>query len=188
MLKLDVLIKKLQAKRSGHARTESKLHAEMTKAFDREMRRKRKAIDALQAALDNSRDLSDVQDDEWVHRWVRYDFGKLIDVKDAERVKLLKEYLREGYCIEVDLDNDVAHTAEGPCIVINEDGDLYDQDSGKFFAKRSDYLGPEGFENHEKRNALIEAHMESTGHFPSVIRYGRSGVAGYVNTQAKVQP
>ncbi len=136
-------------------------------------------IKALDDALSQSQDLTDVPNDEFVHRWVRFDASTLIVAESKLERELLKEYLQDNYSIELDLDNDVAHTAEGPVIAINDDGDVLDQDSGQWIVSRKDY------ETIAERNRLIEAYMERTGYFPSVVKFGRYGVEGYVNTQAK---
>ena len=78
--------------------------------------------------------------------------------------------MRENHCIEVDFQNDVLMYSQGPCIVVNNEGDVLDTDSGKWFIKKNDYLDEEtGKFDISKRNELIEAYMEKTGYFPGVF-------------------
>lgn len=69
-------------------------------------------------------------------------------------------------------------TACGPCIIINTDGDVIDQDSGRCFLKKSEY------ESEEERNEKIEQHMEKTGHFPNVFEIDRFGGVELISTIA----
>ena len=147
-------------------------------AFSKKMKMKtrQKVINSMQSALDASKELTSVSNDEYYHRWVRFDLSKLIDTNDEFQRELLAEYLSENYYIYTDFENDCVTTAEGPCILINHDGDVLDQDSGKWIISKRDY------ETEEERNALIKAHMEKTGHFPSVIEVDYHGNACYVST------
>lgn len=147
--------------------------------FSKLMDKKEKAIDAMVSALDNSKDLTGVPNDEYFHRFARTDFSKLIDTKDEFQKELLSDYLSENHCIYVDFENDCVTTAEGPCILINHKGDVLDQDSGKWFISKKDY------ETEEERNKLIEAYMEKSGFFPSVIEVDYHGNAFYRSTLAK---
>jgi len=144
--------------------------------FTVEMEAKQKLIDDIQVSLDSSKELTGVPHDEYFHRWARADLSKLIDTNDEFQCELLKEYLADNYCIDVDFENDCVTTAEGPCLLINHEGDILDQDSGKWVISKRDY------ETEEERNALIEAHMEKTGYFPSVISVDYHGNAYYVST------
>ena len=155
------------------------IHNMAKEVFEASMVFKTKELNELQKALDESRDLTDVEYDEYVHRWIRYDFSQLIDVKNDLLQGLLKDYLNEHYFIDADFKNDAATTSEGPVIVINDDGDILDQDSGKWIIARPDYS------TKEERNALIEAWMTKKGYFPSVVQYCKYGVLGYVSTQVK---
>jgi len=71
--------------------------------------------------------------------------------------------------------------SEGPCILVNEQGDVLDQDSGKWIIDKNDY------QTAEERNGLIEAWMEKSGYFPSVIQLGRYGALHYIDTKAKTE-
>lgn len=155
------------------------LEVEAKKIFELQMEFKKVELNALQAALDASKQLADHENDEYPHRWVRADFSTLVDVTSEFEKMMLKEYLSENYFIDVDYKNDVASTSEGPCIAICEDGNVLDQDSGKWIISNTQY------QTKKELFELIEKHMESSGYFPSVIKFGRYGVEGYVNTQQK---
>jgi hypothetical protein len=136
-------------------------------------------IKAMIIALESSKELTQVENDEYFARWTRVDFSNLIDLKDSFQKELLERYFQDEHCANLNFKDSVLTTSEGPAIVINEDGDVYDQDSGKFIVHKGNY------ETDVERNALIEAWMEKAGYFPSVIRCDHYGNAFYVNTKAK---
>jgi hypothetical protein len=92
-------------------------------------------------------------------------------------------YMQETHHVSIDWDNGALLQSLGTCIVINDDGDVYDQDGDKFFIKSGDYLDDNGDPDTEKRNELIEAYMESSGYFPGVFRVGKYGDVFSVNTK-----
>lgn len=156
----------------------AELNKSAARTFAMAMEFKQKEVDALVAALDLSKDIAWVESDsDFVHRWIRFDFSTLIDPKDDTERELLKEYLADNHHINCDFENDVASTNEGYCLVINEDGDVLNQDSGKWVISKRDY------ESKQELFQLIEAYMERTGYYPSVIRSDRHGNVCYVNTQ-----
>lgn len=125
--------------------------------------------------LESTRQLTSVEGDDWYHRWVRYYAPESFDLE------ALKAYLDERH-VYYDPKANALTTAEGPCIIIDDEGDVYDQDAGKVIVDRKAY------ETASERNALIEAYMERTGCFPSVIKVDRYGEPfGYVNTQSKAE-
>lgn len=144
--------------------------------FSAELEAKQDIINKMTQALDSTEELTTVRNDEYYHRWIRADFSQLIDTDDELQRELLEEYFSDNHCAYVDFENDCLTTAEGPCILINHDGDVLDQDSGKWFISKNDY------ETVEERNALIEAYMEKSGCFPSVISVDYHGNAVYTST------
>jgi hypothetical protein len=135
------------------------------------------------ARLESSKDLTQVEHDEYFHRWIRFDAGQFIDIESELEKELFEAYMRDNHCVDVDFKNDVISQSEGPCLLINEDGDVLDQDSQKWVIQRRDYIDENETENCTTLNELIEKHMQKTGYFPSVIRCDRYGNAFYVNTQ-----
>lgn len=126
--------------------------------------------------LESSRELTSTED-EYFSRWIRFNASEFIDTDSQLEKDALENYLAENFCAYVDFKNDALMTSEGPSIVINDDGDVYDQDSGKFIVNKKDY------ETDSERNQLIESWMEKQGYFPSVISCDRYGSAFYVNTK-----
>lgn len=112
--------------------------------------------------------------------WLRFDLDRF-----KECSEYLKEYLRDQH-VELDA-NDCITYSQGPCIVINDGGDVYDQDGDKFFVKQSDYKDEDGIINLNKRNELIENYMEKNGYFPSIFRSDRYDNVFCVNTQNKTE-
>jgi len=143
---------------------------------------RKQIVEQIEKQLDESRDLTQVEHDDFFHRWTRFDFSQLVDTTDNFQTELLGEYLREQYGIEADFKNDAASTCEGPALIIGDDGDVYDQDSGKTVVKRGEYS------TREELFELIETWMERVGYFPSVIRVDRHGNASYVNTTKQATP
>lgn len=169
---------KLAETKAENANTIEELKDIARQVFARKMKRKANAkiIDEMVKALDDSKELTGVGYDEYYHRYARADVTKLINTESELEQELLEEYLQDVHCIYVDYQNDCITTSEGPCILINHDGDVLDQDSGKWFISKKDY------ETEEERNKLIEAYMEKTGCFPSVIEVDYHGNAFYRST------
>lgn len=134
------------------------LKKELQAAYNAEF----EADDVLQAdllAVQSSKDLTCTTHDEWLSQWIRCNCELPKDVGAREA---LVAYLDERY-IQVDFENDCFTYSIGPCILINDDGSVYDQDSGKFIFKTGAY------ESNEDRDAGIEAWMTKHGYFPSVV-------------------
>lgn len=138
-------------------------------------------IKKLVSAVEQSKELTQIDDDEFYAQWVRADFRTLIDYGDAFQRELLADYLQQEHYITVDYKNDVAMYSIGPAILINEDGDVLDQDSGKWIISVRDY------KNNKELYSKIEAWMESKGYFPSVIKCDMYRNLSYVDTQSNKQ-
>jgi hypothetical protein len=129
--------------------------------------------------VENSKDLTQTSYDEWFSQYVRFYASEFIDTDSDLEKEAFREYLKDFLAVDIDYDNDALLYNIGPCLLINEDGDVLDQDSGKWIIEHSDY-------NEEKElYSLIETHMEKTGYFPSVVRCDRYGNAFYVNTKGE---
>jgi len=111
--------------------------------------------------------------------WERFDSEDImpIEFKDQKELfnDMLSDFLSEDYISYNDIEK-VITTSHGPSIIINEDGDVFDQDSGKCIIKSSDY------EYEEDRNRLIEAYMNHHGYFPGVYEVDRHNNVTHVNT------
>jgi len=177
-LVLDVIKSQQVELRSEFEHAIDQLNKSAARTFALAMEFKQKEVNALIGALNLSKDITWIESDhDFVHRWVRFDFSQLIDTKNDMERELLTEYLSDNHYIECDFKNEVASTCEGYCLVINEDGDVLDQDSGKWVISKRDY------ESKQELFQLIEAYMERTSCYPSVIRSDRYGNVSYVNTQ-----
>lgn len=118
-------------------------------------------------------------DGEEIARWIRFDASDFQDCGEYFRA-----YMRDVHCTDVHFEHDALTMRVGPSIVIDDDGDVYDQDSGKFIVSKSDYTA-DGEKDYVKRNALIEAYMERTGYFPGVFESDRHGNMSKIDTKSK---
>lgn len=137
---------------------------------------KNSELKKLVSKLENSRDLTQVNGGEFFHIWTRADFSEFIDTENKFQCELFSDYMAENYDTIVDFKNDCISSCIGPAILINHEGDILDQDSGKWIIEKSDY------ETEEERNELIEKYMEKTGYYPSIIRCDYHGNAFFETT------
>lgn len=82
-------------------------------------------------ALESSTELTGVENDDFLHTWIRFDASKVIDVKDSLEVEALEELLSEDSSAYLDLKNDCLTSCIGPAVIFCDDGSVYDQDSRK---------------------------------------------------------
>lgn len=132
---------------------------------------------ALKAAiekLESSRDL--MSDGEYPARWIRFQASDFIDTDSDFERDLFETYMMDSHNVMVDFQHDSISISDGPCMVINDDGDVLDQDSGKWIISHDDYS------SESERNMLIEAWMTKAGYYPSVVREDRHGNMFYLNT------
>lgn len=134
-------------------------------------------IQALVNKLNDSNELTSVENDEYFHTFTKANLSEFIDVKDESQKELFTTYMDEQHDITVDFKYDCVSQCVGPSIIINEQGDVLDEDNGKWIIGWADY------DSEVKLKELIEAHMEKTGCFPSVIKVDRYGNGKYFNTQ-----
>lgn len=114
--------------------------------------------------------------------WAR--FSDLSDFQDCKQY--FTEYMREYHCVDIDWENECLTYSVGPSIVINDNGDVYDQDGNKFFISKSDYSDEHGYLDESKRNELIEAYMLKTDCYPGVFKSDRHGNVTLIDTKAVV--
>jgi hypothetical protein len=145
---------------------------------------------ALNVAFDDCGELqkaiADVQnsneygtDGNEIYRWLRFDLSDFSDDREY-----LETYLRDHF-VHADFENDALMYYIGPQLIINDDGDVYDEDSGKIIITETACADDDGAYCEKVRNALIENWMEKTGYFPGVFSVDRHGNVFLVNTQAK---
>ena len=175
MKKLNELKNKIDSLNKSNSETIEALKNEALEIFSKQLNKNKDLMTLISKAQD-SKDLTQVEYDEFFHTYIRADFSKFIDLKNNFEKELFSEYMQENHFCCVDFKNDCISTAIGPCIIINEDGDILDQDSGKWIISKKEY------DSTEKRNEMIEAYMTKSGCFPSVIKCDRHGNAFFVNT------
>ena len=170
------------------------LRAQATLVFSGLMKTKGPELEAMAKALLNSNDLTQVENDEFYHTWVRVDFSKIIDVNDPFQCELLAEYMEDQDCYHCDFKNSTLSNSIGEALLISfEDGSVYDQDSGKTIIRADQYRIQDQKSEHDgmlsikRRNALIEAWMEQAGYYPSVLKVDRYGDAHFVKTSSETQ-
>jgi hypothetical protein len=182
---LQVIKAKIESTRERFGVELQELQEKAFKTFSKSMATPTMQVEVkrIVTLVENSKDLTASESNEWLSQWIREDFHALIDARNTFEQGLLKRYFQENHNVDIDFKNDVALYDIGPCIVIDsESGDIYDQDSSKAVIYRDQYLRDDRTEDHVKRNALIEAHMEKTGYFPSVVKMDRYGNAVYIDT------
>jgi hypothetical protein len=170
--------KTLEAELAHHAERNAealqRLHAEALECMTRKLDNG-KALAAEFSRLEDSKELG--ADECGIYAWIRFDASDYIDTDSELEKTTFQSYLQENHSYSIDYMHDALQVYLGPCIVVNEDGDVLDQDSGKWI------IGHQDYETESERNALIEAWMEKTDYFPSVVREDRHCNIFYVNTK-----
>ncbi len=167
------LNKQLATLVTKQAKPREKLEEALQAAWNRVFKRD-KALQAALKALESSNEYG--SDEAGIYRWTRYTF----EDEHKAHSSFLESYLQDA-CVHADMANDSLVAYEGSSLIINEDGDVYDEDSSKHVIEKSEYT-VDGDANEGVRNILIESHMENTGHFPGVFRTDRNGNVFSVST------
>jgi hypothetical protein len=109
---------------------------------------------------------------------------ELLDIFDGDNCtsywEYLSEYLSEYYGYYLDRNHDCMIMNNGPAIIINDEGDILDQDSGKWIINKSDY------NNEWYRNILIKNYMKESGYYPGVFYQDYYGNFSLVDTQSEI--
>jgi hypothetical protein len=152
------------------------LYSEAMEVMDAKLKGNEKLKELIQK-LESSRDLTN--ECEFPARFIRFNPGEFIDVKNEFEREVFETYLSDSYFARVDFHNDCLVMEDGPCIIINEDGDVLDQDSGKWIISKTEYA--------TKRElfSLINAWTEKSGYFPSIVRADRYGNLFYVDANSE---
>jgi len=136
-------------------------------------------LEELLSSVENSKDLGHIEGHEFYSQWVRFEPRLFIDTDSDLEKEVFQKYMEENHFMRIDFLNDILMMEVGPCIVINDDGDVLDQDSGKWI------IDAKSYDDENERNALIESWMEKSGYFPSVVREDRYGNVFFVNTKGE---
>lgn len=176
MTKLEKLIEQLNDCNNVKEKTISLINKEYKKVFDKDKKLQKAIKDVL-----NSTDYC-LGDGE-IYSWIR-----CTEIKKFEDNPLIKDAFWE-YCLDQGVDPDFDHDALrfnlGPSLIITYEGNIYDEDAGKFIAERDDYRDSTGKVSEVKRNALIEAYMEEKGYFPGVFSIDYYENVSMVDTKPK---
>lgn len=179
-LKIEQLNERLNSHKHEASSIEAKLQQEYNKLFD--------ADKILEQDLKNAESASMYQaEEDGIYSWYRMKS----DLSMFEQYPELKNYF-ELYVSErglrIDWENQCLMNFHGDdCLVIQDDTR---HDNGvwqghKLIIAEKEYKTDDGEIDVEKRNAMIEAHMEKTGYFPGVFRITQYGDVYFVNTQKK---
>lgn len=172
-------INELTQKLNGANGVSAEIELQLQEAWNKVFADSTKIRDAV-ALLYKSNDYAWFEHDE-LCCYISFDVS---DFRDSRQ--WFTEYMREHEHVEVDWENDALTRGIGPAIVINSHGDVYDQDSGKFFVSKNDYREEgTGELNEGKRNELIEAYMKRLGYYPGVFESYNGGSVFLVDTRSK---
>lgn len=140
----------------------------------------------LQRDAENAQNASEYGEDEnGIYSWFRVK----TDLKEySDCSEFFETWLSENYNLTVDWEND--------CFVLwqGDDNIIIQVDTGrdngvwqgsKLLFDEDLYRTEDGTVDIEKRNALIEEHMEKTGYFPGVFRVDQYGNVSYIQTLKK---
>lgn len=155
------------------------------KEFQKTMKniRLKKLVDAMISKVENSKDLASIENDEYLIQWCRVDLDSLkLDFENEFIKELFREHLLENHFVSVDFKNSCLQYSIGACLIVNDKGDIFDQDSSK-----GPIISKNDYESEIERNKLIENWMEKKGYFPSVVSMDYYGNAHYIDTTEKMR-
>lgn len=170
MTKIETLTKKINELKQSHSKKLSELTDQLNSIYFKKFDKNKYLKESIKR-LEESKDLE--SDYDYFNQWLRIDFSEVIDEENETEKDTLDLYLSEKYSIQVDFKNDCIKQWIGPCILINDDGDVLDQDSRKWILSKNDY------ENENELKELIEKYMQKTGHYPPIVTCDRYGNAFY---------
>lgn len=151
------------------SQVESQLLEEYSKIFEKDTK--------LQTAIKELEDSKEFGIDDGIYRWNRFDFD---DYKDNnEVIEYLEQYLNEHHFINIDIKNDAIMKNEGFNLILDHDGNIYDEDSQEFIIDHSEYT------NKSKRNKLVNNWMEKNGYFPGLFSVDRYNNVFLINLNEK---
>jgi hypothetical protein len=146
---------------------DEKIYAELSTGWD-DWRALTDAMDRLDSSTEYG------SDEGGIYRWVRFD---LSGIAERERPYFDDYMIDKDGAVRVDYENDALMVSDGPGLIINDEGDVLDEDSGKWIISRRDY------KSEEQRAHMIEEWMQASGYFPGVFEMDRYGNVTLVNVQ-----
>jgi len=168
-------LKKLEKTREEYQAMSTKQFADLEKQTDEIL------WPIFEKSKDLAKDLKSLEESQnWqfnecgdLDRWARMTFDlKIFDLDDAWGS--LSRYLSDQG-IYLDKEHDILLTSGGAHLILNEDNDVYDQDSGKFIVSKQDWQDNDGRQDENKLHDLLEAWREKNGYFPALFRADHYG-------------
>lgn len=164
---IKALNKKLATIAGDASKIETQLQAEWNKVFE-DMTQLRDAVTKLESSNDYCRNSYGE-----ICSYLPFDASDFKDCGD-----FLKEYLRDAYCVDLDLENNSLTMSHGDDNLVIQDEMGRDngvwQDHKQVIAE-TEYKNDDGEIDETKRNELIEKHMQKSGYFPGVFRVDYHG-------------
>lgn len=178
--KIRELQTKLEAAESNAKLTANTLRQQLQSEYDKVFDDSKE----LTKVISNAESASEYQLGEYgeVESWYRW--HGLSDFLDCR--EYFETWLSSNYCMRVDWQNELLIVSHGDDNIMIQDDTRQDNgvwQSGKLIIKEESYRDEDGEIDEDKRNALIEAHMERTGHFPGVFRVTQYGDVFFINTK-----
>jgi hypothetical protein len=177
---IKTLVESIEASKDSYNRVnqelQTKLQTELNKKFD-----KSKELKTAVAELENSTEY--ISDDAGeISRFIRFDVPT--DFKPFTNE--LNNWFSEAHGLYLDTGSSpsqytILKSYCGECIVVNEDGDVFD--GHKVIIDSDNCKNEDGDYDESKRNEMIEAYMERTGCFPDVLRQTQYGDLFPINTK-----
>jgi len=111
-----------------------------------------------------------------IRRWAYV--RSALDQIPTEAREAFEAHVNDLECAYIDWEVGTVYTLECGNLIINDDGDVLDTDSGKWVIQNHEY------DDDTQRNNLIEQYMEKSGYYPNVFKQDRHGNVFWVNTKA----
>jgi hypothetical protein len=176
---LTLMLERAELEHS-HKRDEYKkrLLNQWEKVFENDNQLEKDANNALSASEYGT-------DENGIYSWYRVKTD-LKTYKDAR--EYLEEYLSDKYNLTVDWKNDCFVSWQGDDNYIIQDDTRHDNgvwQGHDLIFDQDLYTNEDGTINIQKRNELIEGHMEKEGYFPGVFKVNSYGNVTFIKTNTK---
>ena len=142
---------------------------------------KMKIINEWVSKLESSNQLTSVEHDDNFHAFIHVELDLLVDSKNDLEREFLGRFFDEYHCISVDYKYNCISHSLGPSIVLNEYGDLYDQDSCEFIASKQDWVDESGEPDYALAYELVEAWMAKNEYYPPILKCDQYKNAYYLD-------
>lgn len=133
---------------------------------------KNKTLKAAVIDLDLSKKLIIIEYGDF-YMWTEIDVKNIINDKCDLEKEALSNYLSE-LGIFIDYKYSTISQSIGPCILINYEGDVFDQETNRWIIENDQY------QNDTELKELINQYMDKQGYYPSIVKQDRYGDAFFV--------